>query len=141
MKALSVRQPWAWLIVHGFKDIENRTWRTGYRGPVLIHAGKKVDVEAIELIREQFPEIELPLDFETGGIVGASWIEDCVESSTSPWFCGPCGFVLSMASPCEFVPYRGQLGFFDVGIQTVADLKPDIGFSAKPSRQLSLFGS
>lgn len=40
MKALSVRQPYAWLIVNGIKDIENRTWRTGYRGPVLIHASK-----------------------------------------------------------------------------------------------------
>jgi hypothetical protein len=39
MKALSVNQPWAWLIVHGGKWIENRTWRTTYRGPLAIHAG------------------------------------------------------------------------------------------------------
>lgn len=38
MKALSIRQPWAWLIANGYKDIENRSWRTNYRGPVLIHA-------------------------------------------------------------------------------------------------------
>ncbi|WP_245839042.1 ASCH domain-containing protein [Yersinia kristensenii] len=38
MKALSIRQPWAWLIVNGYKDIENRTWNTKCRGPVLIHA-------------------------------------------------------------------------------------------------------
>lgn len=39
MKALSIRQPYAWLIVNGFKDIENRDWPTKFRGRVLIHAG------------------------------------------------------------------------------------------------------
>ena len=39
-QAISIRQPWAWLIVHGWKNIENRMWRTSYRGPVLIHASK-----------------------------------------------------------------------------------------------------
>jgi hypothetical protein len=38
MRALTIRQPWAWLIVHGHKDLENRTWCTSYRGPLLIHA-------------------------------------------------------------------------------------------------------
>jgi hypothetical protein len=38
--ALSIRQPWAWLIVNGFKDLENRSWSTAFRGPVWIHAGK-----------------------------------------------------------------------------------------------------
>lgn len=40
MKALTVKQPWAGLIIAGGKDIENRTWRTSYRGRVLIHAAK-----------------------------------------------------------------------------------------------------
>ena len=39
MKAISIKQPWASLIAHGIKDIENRSWRTNYRGRVLIHAG------------------------------------------------------------------------------------------------------
>lgn len=38
MKVLSIRQPWAWLIVNGHKDVENRTWDSYYRGPLLIHA-------------------------------------------------------------------------------------------------------
>ncbi|WP_206002040.1 ASCH domain-containing protein [Paraburkholderia aromaticivorans] len=42
MKALSIRQPWAWLIVKGHKDIENRTWSTRFRGRVLIHAGARL---------------------------------------------------------------------------------------------------
>ncbi|MFB4265356.1 ASCH domain-containing protein [Nonomuraea sp. GTA35] len=43
MKTLSVRQPWAWAIAHGGKTIENRTWSTGYRGPLMIHAGARWD--------------------------------------------------------------------------------------------------
>jgi hypothetical protein len=38
MKALSIRQPWAWLIIAGIKDIENRRWATNHRGPILVHA-------------------------------------------------------------------------------------------------------
>ncbi|WP_234838619.1 ASCH domain-containing protein [Sinorhizobium meliloti] len=44
--AISIMQPWAWLIVNGHKDIENRDWPTKSRGPVAIHAGKKVDTSA-----------------------------------------------------------------------------------------------
>ncbi|HDU8694716.1 TPA: ASCH domain-containing protein, partial [Morganella morganii subsp. morganii] len=43
MKAISIRQPWAWLIVNGHKDIENRSWRTKYRGQVLVHASQGVN--------------------------------------------------------------------------------------------------
>lgn len=43
MKALSILQPWAWLIVEGYKDVENRTWKTGFRGKFLIHAPQVVD--------------------------------------------------------------------------------------------------
>lgn len=45
-KALSIKQPWASLIAHGIKDIENRTWKTHFRGKIYIHASAKiVDVE------------------------------------------------------------------------------------------------
>lgn len=43
MRAISIMQPWAWLIVNGHKSIENRSWRCHVRGPILIHAGKKLD--------------------------------------------------------------------------------------------------
>jgi|ERR1039458_8111645 hypothetical protein len=39
LKAISIRQPWAWLIVNGYKDVENRIWAANVRGRVLIHAG------------------------------------------------------------------------------------------------------
>lgn len=45
MKTISIKQPWASLIVEGVKDIENRTWRTKFRGRVLVHAGAKPEKE------------------------------------------------------------------------------------------------
>ncbi|MBB3041198.1 hypothetical protein [Nocardioides soli] len=41
MKALTVQQPWAWAIVHGGKDVENRTQAWSYRGLLAIHAGAR----------------------------------------------------------------------------------------------------
>lgn len=43
VKALTIRQPWAWATIYGGKDVENRRRRTAYRGPLLIHAGKNPD--------------------------------------------------------------------------------------------------
>ena len=48
MKALSIRQPWAWLILNAGKDIENRSWYTSVRGRVLIHASKGMTLAEYE---------------------------------------------------------------------------------------------
>ncbi len=112
MKALSVMQPWAWLIVNGYKDIENRSWRTDYRGPVLIHAGKKMDEDYEDAQEWGWPDIDRPCDFDLGGIVGQAEIVGCVTSSQSRWFNGPYGFVLRNAKPLPFQRCRGMLGFF-----------------------------
>ena len=91
MKALSIRQPWAWLIVNGYKDIENRTWSTDFRGRVYVHAGKRVKPgdfqEQRDYIRESSINIadELPL----GAILGEVTILDCVDSSSIQWFYRP----------------------------------------------------
>jgi hypothetical protein len=112
---LSIRQPWAWLIVHGFKDIENRAWRTAYRGPFLVHAGLQIDAGGYDWAAAQgrfgLPPVgELP----RGGIVGRARVVDCVTSSPSQWFEGPYGFVLADQQPVPFVPLRGRLRFFEV---------------------------
>lgn len=51
VRALSIRQPWAWLIVHGFKDVEIRSWGTEYRGLFLVHAGLQVDTVGYDWLR------------------------------------------------------------------------------------------
>jgi len=117
MKALSIRQPWAWLIVHGHKDVENRTWKTDFRGKVLIHAGKQTDwgcVSGTKIIGHNIPPPDI-LEAQCGGIVGVATIIDCVFcDSKSPWFTGPYGFILDFAKPLSFMPCRGRLGFFEV---------------------------
>lgn len=124
MKALSILQPYAWLIVNGIKDIENRTWRTGYRGPVLIHAGKNYPKWEYEQDAEQYENYPLREDM-TGGIVGIATITDCVSRSESKWFNGPYGFVMKDARPFPMVPMRGQLSFFDVPPEILAKLPVD----------------
>jgi hypothetical protein len=115
MKTISIQQPWAWAIINKGKDIENRDWYTNIRGKVLIHAGKKIDKESYYFLHHQMG-LFIPEDKElqTGGIIGSVEIVDCVRSSTSKWFFGKFGFVLRNPIELPFMPYRGQLGFFDV---------------------------
>jgi hypothetical protein len=128
MKALSILQPWAWLIVNGHKDIENRKWRTAFRGEILIHAGKGLDLDSLMWLANNFCKLGLSDDLggkliaiarneirlERGGIVGKATVTDCINTSESRWFNGPWGFVLAEACPVPFVPLRGALGFFEV---------------------------
>ena len=118
---LSVRQPWAWLIIHAGKDIENRTWPTRFRGRVLIHASKGMTRrEYDEAMNWVVLNSRLPLNFhepqfdelQRGGIIGEVEIVDCVTESKSPWFMGEYGFVLRNARALEFEPCKGALGFF-----------------------------
>ncbi len=138
--AISVRQPWAWLIIRPdltdpeqrrqaaeqglIKDIENRNWQTKQRGRVWIHASKTLDM--VDYANTQIdlknwwewgdlPDyIQLPLssNLDLGGIIGSVEIVDCVTESDSPWFFGDYGFKLANAKPHPFTPCRGQLNFF-----------------------------
>ena len=111
---LSIRQPWAWLIANGFKDIENRNWRTGYKGKFLIHAAKRMDDMSLEEIINYYQVDIIPsqVELQRGGIVGMSNLTACVTQSDSKWFHGPFGFKLDNSSTLPFYPCRGQLGFF-----------------------------
>lgn len=114
MKVISIRQPWAWLIVSGLKDIENRTWPTRYRGEIAIHAGKRVPSQSeVDEIEKKF-RVKLPSDFQVGGIIGFADLTDCVTQHPSKWFVGSFGFVLANARACDFIPLRGQLGIFEL---------------------------
>ena len=72
MKALSIRQPWAWLIVNGYKDIENRTWSTDFSGRAYVNAGKRVKPEHFKEQRDYIREsgLILPEEPPLGEIVG-----------------------------------------------------------------------
>ena len=82
MKALTVKQPWAHLICAGIKDVENRTWKTNFRGRVLIHAAAKdFDFRShmtSEYQREFIRKVKKP--YTHGAIIGSVEIVDCVLS-------------------------------------------------------------
>lgn len=123
MKALSIRQPWAWLIINGGKDIENRSWHTKFRGRFLVHAAKG-------MTRKEYAEahyfavkggmLETPFELPSfeelnrGGIIGSVELVDSVDHSDSPWYMGQKGFVLRNPEPMKFKPLKGQLQFFEV---------------------------
>jgi len=125
MKALSIKQPWAWLIVNGHKDIENRTWPTDFRGRIYVHAGQRWDYQGQLWLSHHHPMVR---DFELrkdtvpcGGLVGEVDIIGCVSGGLSPWFEGPYGFVL--ANPVAYetpIPCKGKLGFFEPEIPAPA---------------------
>ena len=130
MKVLSVRQPWAWLLFNG-KDIENRTWSTTYRGPLLIHASLGTDPENFMPKQREYIEsagIVIPEDLPRGAIVGSVNLSGVVGqqrdnsgtttgqdgTTASPWFEGPYGFLMTDAVEFEKpIQWRGQLGIRD----------------------------
>lgn len=127
MKCLSIQMPWAWLIVLGLKDVENRSWAHRHRGALLIHAGKKFDEEGAVWLSQNLGElapgkeeriraaIEESREY-CGGIVGRVEMVDVVAQSKSPWFFGPYGFVFANAQLLPFRAMPGKLGIFDVQV-------------------------
>ena len=126
MKVLVVRQPWAWMIVNGHKDIENRTWDTKHRGPMLIQAGgTRPSKPQLERVRQYARErgVRLPEDFELGGIVGMVRLNDCPRSSRSVWWePGNFAWVLSHPKRLRFVPMKGMLNLVDAPQKIVRKL-------------------
>nr|DAL35619.1 MAG TPA_asm: ASCH domain protein [Caudoviricetes sp.] len=127
MKAISIKQPWASLIAHGIKDIENRTWSCPkkYLGQrVLIHAsgchGKKFQINLTdEQMKQAFPlisEKSTSGKWEFGAIIGSVVISDCVQNHPSVWAeKGVWNWVLKDAVLFDkpIMNVKGKLGFWD----------------------------
>jgi len=163
MKALSIKQPWSWLICAGYKDVENRSWRigrkpspgmmstdwTGGKLPmrIYVHAAKSFDNEGMDFLTSNDPDVPNEfvayavvdhtsayyalmgkeiVEYPRGAIIGEVTITGCVDKCNSPWFVGPYGFVL--ADPVLYdkpIPYKGQLGFFEVKLEAQTEVKQD----------------
>lgn len=133
MKAISIRQPWANAVIHGSKNIENRSWTTSLRGPVAIHAGATLHKQSAEDYIRFVHERRLPEDAQMtisemrmlplGVVIGVVNVVDCVTRSDSPWFEGPHGFVLSRPVPVEPIPCRGALQFFDLPLSVEREIE------------------
>jgi len=135
IKALSIRQPWAWLICAGYKDIENRSWHTIFRGRIYVHAGKTMDVNVpslslteswiLERLSPEQQEVYHTTPRRRGAIIGEVDIVDCtfrpVDSDDglySKW-AEPGLYGLVLANPVLYdkpILYPGKrFKFFEIG--------------------------
>lgn len=115
LPALAIRQPYAWLVVNGIKDVENRSRRTHYRGQVLIHASLNNELLFEDTLEElgKLAGITLPNVYDGGGIVGVAEIIRCERRHGSAWKDpSSWAWVLANARPLPFRPCKGALGFF-----------------------------
>jgi predicted transcriptional regulator len=72
MKVLTIKQPWAELIVSGYKKYEFRSWKTKYRGKILIHAGMSLEKDMVNRFKDY------NLEYKLGAIIGEATLEDCI---------------------------------------------------------------
>ncbi|MCS6975441.1 MAG: ASCH domain-containing protein [Gemmatales bacterium] len=124
--ALSLKQPWAALVVLGFKTIEVRRWPTDRRGPILIHASQTADER--DEVWQRVPPAARGLAELRGGIIGQAELVDCITYDTreafrrdearhwnrADWFRPPrlYGFVFRHPKLLPFRPVLGWMRFF-----------------------------
>lgn len=140
-RALSMLQPWAWMVVQPgaeWKNVENRVKgfsHKSFRGDFLVHATecpKRYYRGALEWVERRFgrelasqvPEFA-ELDF--GGIIGAARAvgmrDPCEPSAAVPWHMHEqYGFVLTHRRPLPFIECRGHLGFWRVPADVMAKI-------------------
>jgi len=128
LPAISVRNPWAWAIIHAGKNIENRTWQANVRGPLLIHAASRMNIGDFGKVRQILAEttsMDAALvssdnpDLQTGGVIGIvevvgcwHWLNENVPRN--PWMNGPFCIVMKNQRPLPFLKCKGQTGIFRI---------------------------
>lgn len=121
-QAITVRQPWAWAIMHAGKDLENRTRRLCAPGWYFLHAGKNPGIseyERVAYIIKRDAGVDVPscIDAQAhkipyGGVIAAMKFGEWVEQSPSRWFIGPKAVQIEAVVPLPFQPGRGAQGVF-----------------------------
>lgn len=121
MKAISIKQPWAWLIANGYQTVENRKWYTGHRGDILIHASKsKKDLERdIEYVRQVFKIGIDPEQLSFGKVLAVADLIACTKEPEAGvdkyWHEKGCfAWSLRRIRPIEPFPARGKLNLFEI---------------------------
>jgi hypothetical protein len=140
MKAVTIRQPFAWAIAAGFKDIENRTWapRVAPGEVVAIHAAVAMpDADDVRRVQKLVGRrASVPEEYDCGAIVAVARVAKVVASSRSPWFSGPLGWVLEEVTLVrEPIDCTGQLGLWKVPAAVEARLKRHLRSLAARSRR------
>lgn len=131
MKTLSVRQPWATFIAQGWKTIEVRTWRTDYRGPLLIAASKGADIPAsVTHIEEEGELIAAPRGVALCLVdlieIRPLRIEDMEAANMEPEDFNPAAFAWLFGNPraVEQVPIKGKLSLYETADALIRLLPP-----------------
>lgn len=122
LRAITVHQPWAWAIVMGYKDVENRRSRTESRGPLLIHAALKMDPAGFQFLWELGLHRKLPDELAVGALIGEVNLTDCRYGYESEW-ARPGHWQWILTSPKEFrspLACTGAQGFFTPRISSAA---------------------
>ncbi len=145
MQALSLKQPYAWLIANGYLLVDDRTWGSQYRGPMLIHASKGLYESYYDYLKAN-TDIPLPPKEELayGGVVGIANLVLCCQPGNMPkdisreqraHFGGVhdeyFGFLFEDATPLPFMACRGKLGIFEIDVDAL--------LAAPPAPQAELF--
>lgn len=122
--ALSVRQPWAWALIHAGKDVENRTEMAVRNGGMRAQVGRRIAIHAGKgMTRAEYESaadfmISLAVgcpdaaDLQRGGIIGTAYVASVVSEHTSRWFFGPRALCLIRPEPTPFIGAQGELGMF-----------------------------
>jgi hypothetical protein len=113
MRALTVRQPWAWAIIHAGKNIENRSWTNKHAtGTIAVHAGSGLDSLDRLPRGAKRPRAN---DLVHGAIIGVVDVVEIVREHPSKWFSGPLGWVLRRPRPLPRpIPCGGRLGLWQL---------------------------
>ena len=129
MKAITIKQPFASLIAAGIKEYEFRTWKTKYRGELLIHAGKGIDKKAMKKFEAY------GLEYPSGCIVAKAYLSDCIEVDDKfrkilveknpevyhsivkhdEW--EGYGFKLESVKKIEPIPAKGKLSIWEIDLE------------------------
>ena len=123
MKVLTIKNPWAELIINGYKKYEFRSWKTKYRGKILIHTGINSDRQYINKFEN------LNLDYKNGYIIGEAEIVDCIEldkefedkliKENKPVYgivTGRSGYAWKLENVVKYnkpIPIKGRLGLWE----------------------------
>ena len=135
MKAVTIRQPFAWAIAAGFKDIENRRWapRVEPTELVAIHAAVAApDADDVTRVQKRIGHrARVPEAYDCGAIVAVARVAKVVTSSRSAWFSGPLGWVLEDVTPVRKpIDCKGQLGLWNLPSSVEARLKRQLRSAA-----------
>jgi hypothetical protein len=145
LKALFLKQPFAWLIANGYLLVDDRSWGTQYRGPILIHASKGLYEEYYQYIKSH-TDIPIPErdKLQYGGVVGMARLIFCGKPNELPATMnreyrahfsnvpsGYYGFLFADATPLPLMPSPGKLGIFEIDVDKL--------LAAPPAAQSELF--